>query len=278
MHNNSRVCVMISLLAAFIFFLLSFNIRKVLSIVKTRQDYDLHLTIDSTSIVKGKGKYILRYPKGDKHDIISWSQYGQDHFIDKLFNATKHGFFVEIGGYDGESFSNTLFFEKIRGWEGLLIEASPFMYDIMLKKERGCYMVNACISKSLPSMTFLLAGAITSAEETLTDRHRKRIAREKITNRRLGHWAHTNDTVKVNCLPLLKIMRTLGRNHINYFSLDVEGAELHILNSIEWEKINIDVLTIETDQHRDQILSFMKQKGYEWIQQLRGDDIFKKKY
>jgi len=36
-----------------------------------------------------------------------------------------HGFFIEIGSYDGESLSNTLFFEMRRNWTGLLIEANP---------------------------------------------------------------------------------------------------------------------------------------------------------
>ncbi|XP_052067366.1 uncharacterized protein LOC127706746, partial [Mytilus californianus] len=184
--------------------------------------------------------------------------------------------FVEIGGYDGENFSNTLFLEKVRNWDGLLVEASPFLYDMMLTKDRKCYMVNACISKSLPAMTFVLAGAITSAKETLTDRHSKRIDRGKITYAKDEHWAHANDTVKVNCFSFRKLMRTVGRNYIDYFSLDVEGAEMHILNSIEWEDLNIDVFMIETDQHRDQIMSLMKQKGYKWIHKLSGDDIFQK--
>ncbi|VDI31204.1 Hypothetical predicted protein [Mytilus galloprovincialis] len=266
MQSISIRCVMIVLFAVFILFLFYF------SRLHTKEE----ISLESTAIVKGNGSYKLEYPNGVKQDVISWSQYGQDKFIDKLLNKKQNGFFVEIGGYDGESFSNTLFFEKVRDWDGLLVEASPFMYDMMLTKDRKCYMVNACISKSLPAMTFVLAGAITSAKETLTDRHRKRINSEKITYAKDKHWAHPNDTVKVNCLPLLKIMKTLGRNDIDYFSLDVEGAEMHILNSIEWDYLNIDVFTIETDQNRDQILSFMKQKGYKWIQKLLGDDIFKK--
>ncbi|CAG2234602.1 unnamed protein product [Mytilus edulis] len=131
-------------------------------------------------------------------------------------------------------------------------------------------MVNACVSKSLPSMSFVLAGAITSAKETLTERHRKRIVRDKITYGKHKNWAHASETVKVDCLTFRQLMRTVGRNSIDYFSLDVEGAEMHILNSIEWEEINIDVFTIETDQHREEILSFMKQKGYKWIQKLQG--------
>jgi hypothetical protein len=46
-------------------------------------------------------------------------------------NQKRNGFFVEIGGYDGESFSNSLFLEKERGWSGLLVEANPYTYELM---------------------------------------------------------------------------------------------------------------------------------------------------
>jgi hypothetical protein len=51
--------------------------------------------------------YKLHKPNGIKKGIISWSQYGQDQLIDKLLNQKRNGFFVEIGGYDGETFSNS---------------------------------------------------------------------------------------------------------------------------------------------------------------------------
>ncbi|VDI59062.1 Hypothetical predicted protein, partial [Mytilus galloprovincialis] len=127
---------------------------------KTNNNAHFHTkeeAIETPAVVKEKGNYKLKNPNGVKQDII------------------------KIGGYDGESFSNTLFLEKIRGWYGLLVEASPFLYNIMLKKDRTCYLVNACISTSLPTMTFVLAGGITSAKETLTDMHRKRKARDRIT-------------------------------------------------------------------------------------------------
>lgn len=98
------------------------------------------------------------------------------------------------------------FLKKIRGWDGLLVEASPFLYNIMLKKDRKCYMVNACISTRLPTMTFVLAGGI----ETLTDMHRRRIARDRITYGKDANWANTNDTATVNCFPLLQLMKIKG--------------------------------------------------------------------
>ena len=56
-------------------------------------------------------------------------------------------------------------------------------------------------------------------------------------------------------------MNNLGQAHIDYFSLDVEGVEMIILQSIDWKHLDIDVFTIETDQHRQDILTFMKTHG-----------------
>jgi hypothetical protein len=42
------------------------------------------------------------------------------------------------------------------------------------------------------------------------------------------------------------------------FSLHVEGAQMIILQSIDWKHLDIDVFKIETDQHRQDILTFMK--------------------
>ena len=129
-------------------------------------------------------------------------------------------------------------------------------------------MINACISNSTSSMTFLLADAITSAKETLTERHKQRIFREMKSK--------NVQNVTIKCCSLQSLMEKINRNRIDYFSLDVEGGELHILNSIDWNKLDIDWFTIETDQHRTEIINFMKSHGYQWVKKLLGDDIFRK--
>jgi len=122
-------------------------------------------TLKNISIKRGTGTYKLYKPNGSKKGIISWSQYGQDQLIDKLLNQKRNGFFVEIGGYDGETFSNSLFLEKERGWSGLLVEANPYTYELMVGKDRNCFMTNACISNTVPNMTFIVGGPLTSAKE-----------------------------------------------------------------------------------------------------------------
>ena len=43
------------------------------------------------------------------------------------------------------------------------------------------------------------------------------------------------------CLPFFAILNAVGNPIVDYFSLDVEGAEFSILTSIPWEKVVIRV-------------------------------------
>ena len=87
-------------------------------------------------------------------------------------------------------------------------------------------------------------------------------------------WRHAKENVVVKYYPLSSLMNTLGQTHIDYFSLDVEGAEMIILQSIDWKHLDIYVFTIETDQQRQDILTLLKTHRYRWIQIVSGDDVF----
>ena len=220
-------------------------------------------SVISSKLYHGHGNYNLKLPKAS-----SWSQYGQDIYITKLLNGRRGGFFVEIGGYDGQSLSNTILLEKQYNWTGLLIEANTDLFPLMKKTDRNCYMINCCIGEEGSNMTFIIADVLSSSYKTLTDRHKNRIA---MVNRK-----GTKD-MNVVCHSLQNIMNQIGQTRIDYFSLDVEGAELFILNSIDWKSLYIDVFTIETDQHRNEIIAFMENHGYVRIAKLRGDDVFRRK-
>ena len=49
------------------------------------------------------------------------------------------------------------------------------------------------------------------------------------------------NVTKVTCLPLYTILLAVGNPTVDFFSLDVEGAELEILKTIPWDKVNINV-------------------------------------
>ena len=66
------------------------------------------------------------------------SQIGQDRFLlEHFFRGRRGGVFVDIGAYDGEMFSNTLFFERSMGWTGLCVEPLPSAFAKLAATRRS---------------------------------------------------------------------------------------------------------------------------------------------
>ena len=74
------------------------------------------------------------------------SQHGQDRFVaDLLFHSKRGGVFVDVGAYEGITFSNTLHFEREFGWTGIAVEPHPASFA-ELAASRNCLVSNCCMS------------------------------------------------------------------------------------------------------------------------------------
>ena len=49
------------------------------------------------------------------------------------------------------------------------------------------------------------------------------------------------DKFTVQCIPIYSIIKALGLSHIDFLSLDVEGAEMKIFDTIPWDKLSFSV-------------------------------------
>jgi hypothetical protein len=58
----------------------------------------------------------------------------------------KFGFFLEAGAACGEYLSNSLYFEVIYGWTGLLVEPDPGNLEQLLGKHRDAWILPHCLS------------------------------------------------------------------------------------------------------------------------------------
>lgn len=173
-----------------------------------------------------------------------FSQIGQDKLVAELLHGLEGGFFVESGAYDGVSLSNTLFFEASKGWKGVLIEANPTLYrTIITNSNRTCMAVNACISP-VPystSLEFRLAGPIGGLVSHFSDQHSKRVAHET------GQAAGSDNVIRVPCRPLHAVLNQIGVTRVDYWSLDTEGSEADILSATDFDKLDIQVITVEVN-------------------------------
>jgi hypothetical protein len=82
-----------------------------------------------------------------------------------------------------------------------------------------------------------------------------------------------NKKIRVPCGPLGPILEKMFPDgHITFFSLDVEGAEKLVLDTIDFSKIRVDLFMIEVEnglckrdedcEVRNQVRELMKTAGY----------------
>jgi len=79
-------------------------------------------------------------------------------------------------------------------------------------------------------------------------------------------------TVAVPCGPLSPVIEDIFQEgHVNFFSLDVEGSEAKVLATIDFTKVQIDVIMIEIENNfcqskhcevRNQVRAKMAKEGY----------------
>ena len=87
----------------------------------------------------------------------------------------------------------------------------------------------------------------------------------------------------MQCIPLTSIIKALGNPTIDYLSLDIEGAELQVLESISFDDVDIKVISVEVaklgkifDGTYTNFKHLMKRNGYALYKTLEFDEIYVK--
>ena len=103
----------------------------------------------------------------------------------------------------------------------------------------------------------------------MTEVHKKRIIRH----------GGTIEYIKVQTLSFDDIMSNYANiTHIDFLSIDVEGAEMSILKVIDFDKYHFSLITVENNEECDgdgeRMKQFMLSKGYKVFLDTGLDIIF----
>tara|TARA_B100000579_G_scaffold429541_1_gene441456 strand:+ start:153 stop:1049 length:897 start_codon:yes stop_codon:yes gene_type:complete len=196
------------------------------------------------------------------------SQAGQDKIIKKMFfNNVKEGFFIEIGAYDGVTGSNCLHFEKIQNWKGIAIEPSKIQFE-KLKKNRKCQLINKAISSEVKKVEFI------EVVEGLTQMSGINNSFYK-NNSNIISNDNNSKTRATNILTSTFVEIAPKNNKIDYMSIDIEGGEMDLLNSIDFENYKIKVISVENNIPKEQnFQNFFEKKNFIYFDRIGQDEIF----
>ena len=208
------------------------------------------------------------------------SQVGQDIIVDHILNKKIKGFFVDVGAHNGVSFSNTYFFEKYRDWRGICIEPMTKQFELLqATRSEKTIKINDCVSDladekvdfievegGVSQTTELEMNMYSCLEAYSSEKHVDEIA--KMTNKK-------GQLKKIECfnIRLNYLLGVLGVRNIDLLSIDVEGGEYQVLQSIDYKAYHINVITVEENSNKDKIDRLLKENNFELLCFIGGLDL-----
>lgn len=203
---------------------------------------------------------------------IYHSQEGEDILLERLFANKINGFFVDVGAHHATRFSNTFALYK-KGWRGVNIDAAPGSMDSFMKfRPRDINLEVAISDKVGPLLLNVFKeGALNTFDSTLADSYTA------------GGWERT-DAIELQTRSLSDVLDqhlTAGQK-IDLLSVDVEGEDLGVLRSNNWDKYCPEVIIIEAldtplhSLHTHPAITFLSEQGFSPIARLFNSVILRR--
>lgn len=197
---------------------------------------------------------------GWKHHY--YSHFGEDAFIHSYFRHQKKGFYVDVGAHHPRRYSNTALLYE-RGWNGVNIEPDERLIRTFNKYRKRD--VNLCLAVGAKEGEFDFYRYSDPAINTLS--------RDEVTRLKGKDWAHETSVSKV---PVRTLKSLLDENipentTIDFLNVDVEGLDLEVLSSNDWDTYRPRVVAVEdlnfdlTSPRASDTFVYMSNNGYVFL-------------
>ena len=203
------------------------------------------------------------------------SQFGEDIFIINLFEEDFKGKFLDVGCYHPTRHNNTYLMYK-KGWCGINIDLNPLTIELFNFMRPKDININIGISDSESRKKLYFIDELNT-QNTLDE--------NQLNFLKNHHNIKDNEIIEKNIKTkkLTTILDELKFYYIDFMNLDIEGHELDVLKSINFQKITIKYLCIEMIEHNkkslqnnNEIKDILIQNNYELIKNFDYNYIYKK--
>lgn len=189
----------------------------------------------------------------------SYSQFGEDIYIEKLFKNFKKGIYIDIGCYHPVKYSNTakLFYKGWRGYNIDLNKVSIDLFNIARPKDKN---FNIYLSKISDEKKFFYTENLFSSINSIYLEHLKKFN----VSEAIKHEVRTgkfNDIVK---------------EKFDFLNIDCEKHDYEIIKLIDLNFFTPKIICIEIEDFEFEIIEYLKKYNYNFIKKLGFSGIFEK--
>ena len=195
------------------------------------------------------------------------AQEGEDALIKRILRQDfyKKGFYVDIGAHDPLRFSTTLNF-YLCGWRGINIEPLPGSLNKFNQLRTNDINIQSGVSEDSGAMTYYMFN------EPAFNTFDKAQSQEALKKSSLL------DTIEVKTERLDYLLdKFLPENTvIDFVNIDVEGMEMSVLKSCDWDKYHPTIIAIEAlvEERKLKINNYLSDKGYKKVANTKNTLVF----
>lgn len=198
---------------------------------------------------------------------ISYSQLGEDIWIFQNFlNQPVHdAVLIEVGAFSGIQYSNTLLLEQLTRSSAILVEpAGPTFAECTMNRSNS-KVYGFAVAEDFGLMELFGRSAVAGLKEFLTEDY-------------LDQWnMHDAESREVVTIPFWALTRMEHLDFIDVLSIDVQGSELAVLKSADWN-IPIGCICLELEEHDperdDQCRQLLRDRGFQFRVRLGVSEIW----
>jgi FkbM family methyltransferase len=180
-----------------------------------------------------------------------YSQNSEEQFIESYFTG-QTGRFLDIGAFDGKTFSNTLRLAEL-GWHGVEVEPEPNVFLSLLsnlKNFPNVKLVHAAFAKSARGLVKFY-GSRGDAISTTSEAHKVKWE---------AGWTVDYQEMYVPLVTIRDIIDTFGAK-FEFVNLDVESTNLELLHELPLGEMETKCICIEHDGHQDVMREYCAKFG-----------------
>jgi FkbM family methyltransferase len=192
----------------------------------------------------------------------SYAQCGEDLIVQFIFHALRIAkpSYLDLGAHDPRYMSNTYLFYK-RGSRGVCVEPDPLLFE-RIKRQRPrdmCLNIGVGVSKEPIADFYVMTN---KALNTFSKQDAER------------YQSYGNQKIEtIIQVPLLPVNQIISQHFVlapQFISIDIEGLELTILQSLDFKIFRPVVLCVETltytedrtERKLSEVIDFVCSQGY----------------